>query len=171
MTAAAAAAATAIGAANGSGAVEVTADPLMPSNLVAIVTVIISLIMMAITIFRYISGQVDSVRRETEAMMTAKVEQEAKSRHDLNNHYQVIVGNLDRDIKSLRTDMVPRADMQTMENRITTTLTKLEGKLDGIVSSQGERTAQVQVLAAEMKGMNDRLATMDKKLDDQRGSG
>jgi chromosome segregation ATPase len=141
-------------------------------SVASIVSVSLALLVSLAGIFRYITAQVDSLRREIDIaeknsqLQSEKVgEGEARQRHQANNSLQVILAKLEQDIRTLQREAVRHEQLAALENRIQGALNKIEVKVDKLA----ETAAEIVAIRSQLTTVNSRLERISDRLDEQHG--
>lgn len=141
-------------------------------SVTSIVSVALAILIALAGIFRYITAQVDSIRREIDTaeknsqLQSEKVgEAEARQRHQANNSMQVVVSKLELDIRTLQREAVRHEQLAALESRIQGALTKIETKVDKLA----ETAAEIVAIRTQLTIVNSRLERISDRLDEQHG--
>lgn len=117
--------------------------------------------------FRYVTAQAEALRREIlSAQENARLlvdkasESEAKQRHAAANTMQLLIAKVETELRTLQREAVRHEQMNALEARLNTSLSKIEGKVDRLAESVQEiiaiRTKLDSVLST-MTRISDRL--------------
>lgn len=141
-------------------------------SVTSIVSVSLALLVTLFGVFRYITAQVDSIRREIDTaeknsqLQAEKVgEAEARQRHQANNNMQVILTKLEQDIRTLQREAVRHEQLAALENRLQGALSKIEVKVDKLSETAGEIVA----IRSQLVAVNSRLERISDRLDENHG--
>lgn len=136
-------------------------------NLSSIISVALAVLVAIVGSFRYITAQVESIRREmTQQAEGARLyadkvgEAEARQRHSVSNATQIITAKLESELRTLQREAVRQEQMDALEGRIQSALSKIETKVDKLADAVSEITAikmTVTTMAARMERIADRL--------------
>lgn len=141
-------------------------------SLTSIISVGLGFVLAILGGFRYVSAQVESIRREiaavekTAQLFAEKVaEGEAKQRHSANNQAQMFIAKIEADLRTLQREAVRQDQMDALEARLSSALTKIEVKVDKLAETASEITAIKTVLTV----VNNRLERISDRLDEAGG--
>lgn len=122
--------------------------------------------------FRYVTAQVEALRREIagvekNAQLFAEkaAETESRQRHSANNTVQVLVAKLEHDIRGLQRESVRQEQMEALEARLQSGLSKIETKVDKLA----ETTIKVVAMEQLLNTLANRLERISDRLDEQGG--
>ena len=141
-------------------------------SLTSVVSVGMGFVIAILGGFRYVTAQIESVRREitavekTAQLFAEKVaETEAKQRHTAANSAQMYLAKLEGELRTLQREAVRQEQMDALEQRLSNALTKIEVKVDKLAETASEITAIKTVLTV----VNSRLERISDRLDEDRG--
>lgn len=141
-------------------------------NLASIASVSLAFLLAIIGGFRYITAQVESIRREITAVeknaqlfAEKAAETESKQRHNANNAVQVFIAKIESDIRTLQRETVRQEQMDALENRLSNALAKIEIKVDKLA----ETAAEIVAIRTQLVTVNNRLERISDRLDEQHG--
>lgn len=119
--------------------------------------------------FRYVTAQVEGLRREivsaeekARLLIDKAIEHESKQRHASNNNVQIITSKIENEIRQIQRETVRHEQMDALEARVTNALSKIEAKVDRLAETAGEIAAIKQNLAqvtVRLDKLLDRLET------------
>lgn len=141
-----------------------------PVHWVAVGSFAFTLISGLVGAFRYISVQVETIRREMETRGEAarlysdkSTEKEAKARHDVANASQAAIATLTVEMRQLQREAVRHDQMKASEERMLSLLNKIEAKVDRLA----ETSAEISVIKVSLSAIATRLDDMNKRLGNQ----
>lgn len=115
--------------------------------------------------FRYITVQVDTVRREIgttaenlKLLLEKEAEKQSKARHDSNNAAQVAIASVASEVKQLQRETVRQDQMKASEDRMLNLLNKIENKVDKLADGFAKMATFEATLTATMVRL-DKIAT------------
>ena len=134
-----------------------------PQNYISMASVALAALMALFGGFRYVTAQVEGLRREilsseekARLLIDKASESEAKQRHAANNNIATVTAKIESDIRTLQRETVRHEQMNALEQRITVNLAKIEGKVDKLAETAGEIVAIKQQLG-QVTGRLDKL--------------
>lgn len=141
-------------------------------NLASIASVSLAFLLAIVGGFRYVTAQVDSLRREIAAVeknaqlfAEKAAETESKQRHSANNATQVFIAKIEGDIRTLQRETVRQEQMDALETRLSSALAKIEVKVDKLA----ETAAEIVAIRTHLVSVNSRLERISDRLDEQHG--
>ena len=144
-----------------------------PQQYISLASVALAALIALLGGFRYITAQVESLRREITSseekarlQVEKAVEGEAKNRLGGDNAISVSVTALQQDMRQIQREAVRHEQMDQLEGRMHNSLSKIEGKVDKLAENAGEITAIKQSLAM----INSRLERLVDRLDPGKGA-
>lgn len=137
-------------------------------SLSSIVSVALAMLLALFGAFRYVTAQGEALRREIGSasekatLLVDKLsESEGKRRHDLANQMQSTYAKLEVDMRSLQRDAVTQQQINALEARVGTTLSKIEQKVDRL----GETSAEIAAMRITLQTLAQQIDRMSRRLD------
>lgn len=115
--------------------------------------VVISLVGMAIAIYRSIGTGDENVRKELYEKITDVEDGIERARSTERGGFQAMLSRLENDLERLKRETVRREELQQLETRLTQQVGKIEAQIGRI----GDRLSALAVLEATSKQNADRL--------------
>lgn len=141
-------------------------------SIATVITVSLAVLGAIAGVFRFISTQVDSLRREIlsvqqngQLLVEKATESESRQRHSLANVIQVAQTKMELEIRSIQKETVRHEQMDALEIRLNTSLAKIEAKLEKLT----EATAELISIRTQLGSVNSRLERISDRLDEQHG--
>jgi vacuolar-type H+-ATPase subunit D/Vma8 len=135
----------------------------------SIISVTLAILVTLFGTFRYITAQVDSLRREIDTaeknaqLQAEKVgEAEARQRHQANNTMQILTTKMEQDIRTIQREAVRHEQLSSLENRLQGGLAKIEVKVDKLA----ENAAEIIAIRAQLAGVGTRVERINDRLDE-----
>lgn len=110
---------------------------------------------------------IEAVRKELIAKLDAEVALASKSRHDMGNALQAMIGKIDLDVDRLKRETVRRDELSAIEARLGQMFTKVETKMDLL----SDRLASLLALEKQVQNVDNRLAEALRRLDKRDAGG
>ncbi len=124
-----------------------------PQNYISMASVALAALMALFGGFRYVTAQVEGLRREivsaeekARLLIDKAQESEAKQRHASNNNIATLMAKMEGDIRTLQRETVRHEQMNSLEARMQASLAKIEAKVDKLAETAGEIVAIKQQL-------------------------
>jgi hypothetical protein len=141
-------------------------------NLASIASVSLAFLLAIVGGFRYVTAQVDSLRREILAVeknaqlfAEKSAETEARQRHSATNSMQVFLTKMESEVRTLQREAVRQDQMDALENRLSSALSKIEIKVDKL----SENAAEIVAIKTVLTVVNSRLERISDRLDEAGG--
>lgn len=141
-------------------------------SITSLVSVTLAMLLALLGGFRYVTAQVESLRREitgvekSALLMSEKAgEAEARQRHQANNSMQIIITKLEQDIRTLQREAVRHEQLASLETRLQGGLNKIETKVDKLAESATE----IVSIRTQLTIVNGRLERISDRLDESHG--
>lgn len=141
-------------------------------SITSLVSVSLGLLLAILGGFRYVTAQVESLRREITAvekqaqLYADKIgEAESRQRHSANNTSQILIAKLENEVRTLSREAVRQEQMDALEQRLSSALAKIEVKVDRLA----ETSSEIVAIKAVLTTVNARLERISDRLDEQHG--
>lgn len=140
---------------------------LEPQHYISMASVALAALMALFGGFRYVTAQVEGLRREIGAaeeksrlLVEKQAESMSKQVHQYANSAQTVSATLQTELRALQQTAVRHEQMDALESRLNTSLSKIEVKVDRLAETAGEIVAikvQLQTTNSQLERLITRL--------------
>ncbi len=147
-------------------------DTVSLNDIASLVLAGLTIVGAIIGVVRFVSSQVDGLRREiisaeekARLLVEKAVESESKQRHSLASNIATQIARIELDVRQLSKETVRQEQMEALEGRLQTALDKIELKLEKL----SEATAEMISIRQQLVSVNNRLERISDRLDESGG--